>query len=270
MVVVVFGLKKTRMGLFRKLINRTPYGKKLKDQERQAWLKTQLEMDKELLPSRVLFYKQFVKSDDLVFDVGANIGNRIDAFLSCGAKVVAVEPQPLCTTMLEQKFGNKIFLEKIGLGDKEGELEMHLATDTTVSTFNKEFISIKKNRFKYSEWNNTIKVQVSTLDQLIQKHGTPRFCKIDVEGFELHVLKGLNTPIPLISFEYCVPEMLQQSLKCIEQLIELSPTGKFNYSIGETMKWALTAWMNFTAFTNHVQTPEFQETLFGDIYFKTA
>ena len=45
-------------------------------------------------------------------------------------------------------------------------------------------------------------IEVSTLDRQIERHGMPSYCKIDVEGWELEVLQGLNQPIPLISFEY--------------------------------------------------------------------
>ena len=39
-------------------------------------------------------YGQFVRPGDLVFDVGAHVGDRIAAFRRLGARVVAVEPQP--------------------------------------------------------------------------------------------------------------------------------------------------------------------------------
>ena len=38
-------------------------------------------------------YAQFVKRDDLVFDIGAHVGDRVAAFRRLGAQVVAVEPQ---------------------------------------------------------------------------------------------------------------------------------------------------------------------------------
>ena len=37
---------------------------------------------------------QFVKRGDLVFDIGAHVGDRVAAFRRLGARVVAVEPQP--------------------------------------------------------------------------------------------------------------------------------------------------------------------------------
>src|ERR1700741_472726 len=40
------------------------------------------------------FYRRFVRPGDLVFDVGAHVGNHVRAFSSLGCRVVAVEPQP--------------------------------------------------------------------------------------------------------------------------------------------------------------------------------
>ena len=42
------------------------------------------------------FYAQFIQPGDLCFDLGAHLGNRANAWLALGAKIVAVEPQPSC------------------------------------------------------------------------------------------------------------------------------------------------------------------------------
>jgi FkbM family methyltransferase len=244
-------------------------GKKRKELARRKWEESKAKMEQESLPSRIVFYQQFLQPGDLVFDVGANVGNRVAAFLACDAKVIAVEPQPSCAAQLEQKFGKAITLEQVGLSDEPGELEMHIATDSTVSTFNTEFIRATQDRFRYSEWNETIKVPVTTLDALLDKYGTPRFCKIDVEGFELQVLKGLHKNIPLVSLEYCVPEMSALAKDCCAYLHRLSPQGLFNYSIGESMQWARQEWMSYEDFITHMGSAAFVETLFGDIYFKS-
>ena len=39
-------------------------------------------------------YGNFVRPGDLVFDVGAHVGDRVASFRRLGARVVAVEPQP--------------------------------------------------------------------------------------------------------------------------------------------------------------------------------
>ena len=257
------------MGFFEKLLRPTPFYNTYKKIIQKRSEKEQEKLEKSLQPLRIQFYQQFLQPSDVVFDVGANVGNRVSSFLACGAHVIAVEPQPACVKVLNEKFGEQIRIENVGLSDADGELEMHISTDSTVSTFNQEYIENTKERFKYSEWVDTIKVPITTMDALISKYGLPKFCKIDVEGFELQVLKGLHQLIPFMSLEYCVPEMQKELMDCIQYLHSLSPRGEFNYSIGESMKWAQTSWMDFDTFSRHIQTKEFNGTSFGDIYFRS-
>ena len=44
----------------------------------------------------VELYGSFVKPGALAFDIGSHVGDRIGAFRRLGARVVALEPQPLC------------------------------------------------------------------------------------------------------------------------------------------------------------------------------
>jgi FkbM family methyltransferase len=245
--------------------------RKIKQQYNEAAFRKQKVADeKRTLPLKINFYKQFIQPGNLVFDVGANVGNRIDAFLALEAKVVAVEPQPACITILEQKFAESIHIEKLGLGSQPGQLEMQIANDSTISTFSNQFIeATKKGRFSSYNWNQTITVPITTLEHLIQQYGIPQFCKIDVEGFELPVLEGLQSAIPFLSFEYCVPEMLEQALACTERLHQIAPAGMFNYSVAETMQLAEHHWMNYQQFKTLLASPQFSESLFGDIYFSS-
>ncbi len=229
--------------------------------------KKKKEIDKK--PAMISFYKTWIQPGALVFDIGANIGNRIDVFLELGAKVVAVEPQQSCVKILREKFENKISIENIGLSHSEGTLEFHIADESTISSFSKEFISKTGSaRFKRNEWRERIQVPVSSCDKLIEKYGIPDFCKIDVEGFELEVLKGLNTKIPALSFEYCVPEMADNLYACLERLNVIDATALFNYSIGESFSLRLDQWLSFTAFLSYVKEKEFHKSLYGDIYIQ--
>ena len=217
----------------------------------------------------ISLYRRWVKPEGLVFDIGANVGNRIDIFLEIGAKVVAVEPQSNCVQVLREKFGNKISIENIGLSAAEGTLEFHIANESTISSFSKEFITkTGSSRFRRNEWKEVIHVPVSTCDKLIEKYGTPDFCKIDVEGFELEVLKGLNRKVPALSFEYCVPEMADNLYACLERIHVIDAAASFNYSVGESFAMNLEKWVLFPEFLSHVKEKKFHKTLFGDIYIQ--
>ena len=87
------------------------YFKKFKKRQTE---RLQEKLEQKYLPLRVNFYKKFINPNDLVFDVGANVGNRVGAFLKCHAKVVAVEPQPYCVKILREKFDDKITIEPVG------------------------------------------------------------------------------------------------------------------------------------------------------------
>jgi FkbM family methyltransferase len=245
-----------RLGLYNSLIN---YKRSLDQRkaEKQEHLNAK---------NRLSFYSGILKKGDLVFDVGANIGNRTEIFHHLGAKVIAVEPQPDCIKILEEKFPREIYIEPVGLAGKEGEMEMFIANESTISTFSSDFIDKTKEKFKRNNWEKKLKVRITTLDKLIQKHGKPEFCKIDVEGFEPEVLKGLSAPINKISFEYNVPQLVDNIYLIIEILERLSTSYRYNYCIGESMKLTLTEWKNPAEFRELIKSDDFLNTDFGDIY----
>jgi FkbM family methyltransferase len=216
---------------------------------------------------RKKFYSQFIKANDLCFDVGANIGNRTKTFLELKARVIAIEPQESCVNILTKKFGSEITIEKVGLGPENTTMEMFIANESTISTVSKEFIEkTKDNKFKNNSWNDKVRITITTLDDLIKKHGNPSFCKIDVEGFESEVLKGLSIPIQKVSFEYNIPEMMENVTKCINKLNELSNNYQYNYSKGESMQFELPEWKSYEEFKIIIESENFTSSDFGDIY----
>ena len=59
---------------------------------------------KETQKKRLSFYRNFISENDLVFDVGANVGNRTRIFVKLGARVIAIEPQLKQAKHLQKKF----------------------------------------------------------------------------------------------------------------------------------------------------------------------
>src|SRR5947207_4849635 len=87
-------------------------------------------------------YAQFIKPGDLVFDVGAHVGDRTAAFRRLGARVVAVEPQPAIAKLLRLLYGHDraVSLEPVAVGRSAGTVTLQLnVANPTVSTASAAF-----------------------------------------------------------------------------------------------------------------------------------
>jgi FkbM family methyltransferase len=214
---------------------------------------------------RVDFYRQFIKRGDLAFDVGANIGNRVEAFVVLGARVIAIEPQPWCVDQLRSRYGSnrKVQILPIGAGAAAGSATLHLASAHTIASMSDRWMEATSasKRFASSAWNESVEVPVETLDALIAQHGVPHFCKIDVEGFELEVLKGLTHPVPGISFEF-TPETSGDTAECLGLLQRLGDYS-FTYSLNETMEFE-SGWTTAGEVMDRVRSLDLQQ--WGDVY----
>ena len=216
------------------------------------------------------FYSEFIGKYDLCFDVGANYGNRTRAFLSLKAKVVAIEPQEICFRYLKEKFGKKIELVTKGLSNEAGVKEFYISNTSTISSFSKDWIdSVKDQRFKEYKWNKVMQVEMTTLDKLCEQYGTPKFIKIDVEGYEFEVLSGLSRPVKMISFEYTTPEQVNKAIECLNLIYSVNKYIECNYSIGESMEFSLQNWCSFEEMIIYIKSEKFIKTGFGDIYIRT-
>ena len=150
------------------------------------------------------FYSQFISNKDVVFDIGANVGNRTRVFAELADLVVAVEPQYSCMESLQAEFkGNrKVILVREAAGAKEGR--GYLRPSGVLSSLSPSWIdAVKKSgRFSCHSWGDPYPVGITTLDRLIQIFGVPSFVKIDVEGYEPEVLRGLSSPVGALSYEF--------------------------------------------------------------------
>jgi len=193
------------------------------------------------------FYQPFVKKGSLCFDIGAHLGNRTNAWQALGAKVVALEPQPQCMRYLQQKFAKdpNIILLQQAVGAKAGKTQFYISALTpTVSTMAAEDWRDKiddHTSFKVT-WDESIEVVVITLDQLIEQYGLPDFCKIDVEDFEVEVLKGLSQAVPALSLEYFTPTLFRV-FECMD-LLDALGAYEYNWSFGESQVFNSEQWLS--------------------------
>ncbi|MFC1936111.1 FkbM family methyltransferase [Chloroflexota bacterium] len=194
------------------------------------------------------FYSAFIQPGDLCFDIGAHVGSRLRVFSRMGARVVALEPQPLFADLLRLLFGRKpnVTLLQKAVGAQIGEAQMLVSerapTVSSLSGWWVVAVQARDRTFQNVNWNATLKVEVTTLDALIEAYGQPAFIKIDVEGYELEALKGLTKPVKALSFEY-IATTLEIPLGCVDYLRELA-VYEFNYTIIEAVNFALPEWVD--------------------------
>ena len=194
---------------------------------------------------RCAFYRQFVAPGDLCFDIGAHVGNHLEAWLALGARAVAVEPNPRFHRFLQRRYGRRedVVLVPDAVGAHPGEGTLRISSLTpTVSSLSEDWIRAvgRDKSFASVTWDRQVSVRVTTLDELIVRHGPPAFCKIDVEGFEGEVLQGLSQALPQLCFEY-LPAARDRAIACIDRLEQLGRYA-FNASPGESLDLALPQW----------------------------
>jgi FkbM family methyltransferase len=223
--------------------------------------------DRRLIDDRsieVEFYRNTLKGfrpGDVIFDVGANEGQKTDIFLRLGAKVVAVEPDEHNQDILKQNFLTYRLVKRpvtiVGkaVSDRSGAETMWVdEPGSAKNTLNPKWVETLRtnpSRFgKSLEFGDRREVQTITLEEVIRDHGQPFYIKIDVEGYEPVVLRGLRSPVAYVSFEVNLPEFRPEALECLELLENVAARGDFNYVPDCRRGLALDRWLSKKEFVD--------------------
>jgi FkbM family methyltransferase len=193
------------------------------------------------------FYRKLLvglQRNGLIFDIGANRGDKTEVFLKLGVRVVSVEPDDACRVILRDRFLQyrlrpcPVTLVGEAVSDKIGTEQMWIdGPGSAVNTISRKWADqLKENKqsFKYGhcglEFSRSEQVKTTTVEDLIKLHGIPFFIKIDVEGHELSVLSGMQRPVPYLSFEVNLRAFRQEGIECVQVLRRLQQDGCFNYT----------------------------------------
>jgi FkbM family methyltransferase len=173
----------------------------------------------------------------MCFDIGANLGQTAELLLRCHAEVVAVEPNDLCMQTLAWEFGGspRITVVKKAVGSKPGAALLHRHPSGGDST-----ASLRE------DWPwphpDQVEVEVTTLDALMRQFGVPAFCKVDVEGYELQVFRGLSQPIKCILFEFHRREAWMAAA-CLHRLESICGVLSVRLADVEVTRWISEGWL---------------------------
>jgi FkbM family methyltransferase len=168
---------------------------------------------------------------NLIFDIGYNHGDFSYAvkekYPDC--KIIALEANKKLYEKYNTKIDGVTLLNNL-VSDSDNEIKnFYINYQDGISTSSLEFIH--KSRFavgsKYVNntggWSNPVSVATKTLDTIIKQYGIPDLIKIDVEGYENTVLKGLSCKVPMICFE-AHEELIEEAYKCLDRLLYLGYT----------------------------------------------
>jgi FkbM family methyltransferase len=216
------------------------------------------------------FYRRLLpelRRGDLIFDVGANEGLKADLFLRLGARVIAIEPDETNQAILRERFlklrpaRKPVVIVGKAVSDSDGVGSMWIdGPGSAVNTLSQKWATTlrgNKTRHTYGhcglDFVQRRTVETTTLEELIAEHGRPLFIKIDVEGYELNVIRGLRQAVPCVSFEVNLPEFRPEGLQCVALLGALAVEGKFNYAVDCERGLALERWLNCAEFLRVLQ-----------------
>jgi FkbM family methyltransferase len=214
----------------------------------------------------ISFYRSLLPHSVLCFDVGANIEEKSEAMLKIGARVVAFEPSPEALLELRARCSRyKAWtLVPAAVGSEPGIAILSCPKDSAKSSL-------------AEDWSrdvvSTTYVPIVTLDAAINTFGKPFYCKIDVEGWELEVLRGLTHPIALLSCEFHLSERdITKTLLCLKRLEDFGPS-YVNITPAESPFFHFPEWIPLKQFVEWFPG-DLKHTLsgylYGDIFVKNV
>jgi len=151
----------------------------------------------------------------LVFDIGANRGDATLVALSMGARVIAVEAAPRVYKQLVSNFiyNSNVVPLKYAVSNVDNEtVTFYEADEDGLSTLNKDWLTDETMPYAGKPYREVV-VNTTTIDSLVRAYGTPELIKVDVEGAEWLVFKGMAQKYGMLTFEWTDATLTEHELQ---------------------------------------------------------
>jgi FkbM family methyltransferase len=128
---------------------------------------------------------------DVVYDVGGNVGLFAQAMVTRWPRLelVSFEPQPECAEQNEARAAGRWQVMGTPLGSRDEELDFFANVGDSEVSSSRQPGPVRRDFGVVDELERR-RVRVRLLDELVAEDRRPCFVKVDVEGFELEVLRG--------------------------------------------------------------------------------
>ena len=178
--------------------------------------------------------KENIKKKEIVFvDIGTNVGNYVE-FVSKTFKIKTLycfEPQiDLIKNLEEISYVKKKYIFPFALSNSEKIKKFYQYDIASQSSFHKQVNN-------YNSLQKVIKIhkmKTSTFDKVFNKNLKIDFCKIDAQGEDFNILKGMKKNlkkgnIKLLKVEVCFPRMYEKTGNSYLEILNF--LDKLNYNL---------------------------------------
>jgi hypothetical protein len=148
--------------------------------------------------------KKYTMNISGVIHIGAHYGEEINSYLNQGVKdIVLFEPLLENFNVIERNVSNldaNIIGHQVALGNENRNIQMHLASNNLESS---SILKPKLHLIQHGHitFNGTEEVEMKKLDDF--NYQTYNFINMDVQGYELEVLKGATETLKFVDYVYC-------------------------------------------------------------------
>lgn len=178
-----------------------------------------------------LLFQKIIRKDDVIFDIGANIGWYTTLFALKGKECHAFEPNPLV-------FGRMVNNCKLNAVDSKCKFNNYaLGNEEGIASFY-NFKNLSHGLSSLSDFNRKdkeeIKVKITTCTKYIEENSISKvdLIKVDVEGSELNVLKGFEKLLTVGFTPIWIFELNDETSEAFDykSLDILTTLQRYNYS----------------------------------------